>query len=459
MGSPITLSGFNKIDFSLILNAIMEQEQRPLRTLEAQKTALTKQAEHFRTLASKLATLESAAEALDDADSFGGRTGTSTDTTAVTVSTTNTSPPGTYDIVVSELARAQVTGSNSPHTDKDTTIVATGGTITIGGVAVAITGSVTLQGLADAINATDDIGVTATLTSPTNGTYQLVLTGKESGTSNAFTIANALTGGAAPVTFIDTDNDGVSGDTAADNATNATNASATINGITVVSASNTLTDAIAGTTLTLLTKDSTKTITVSIAQDLAATKTALKTFVTAYNDFRKFAVDQDAAAARRDASSIGRDPLLRGLRDTLRTKINDKYTASSTYQYLPEIGLEFQQTGELKLDETKFDAATVADLAEVKKLFYGSGATLGAFNSIRDAIEEYTDAGGLLPDNLLRVDEQVKTLGTRISDLGARLATRRASLQKEFIAADMAMTRLNAQMQSLSSVGGGYRLF
>jgi len=36
---------------------------------------------------------------------------------------------------------------------------------------------------------------------------------------------------------------------------------------------------------------------------------------------------------------------------------------------------------------------------------------------------------------------------------------RRNALQAEFIAADQAMQRLNSQVNSLSSLGGQYRLF
>ena len=38
MGSPITFGGFNNIDFSLVLNAIMQQERAPLTALETQRT-------------------------------------------------------------------------------------------------------------------------------------------------------------------------------------------------------------------------------------------------------------------------------------------------------------------------------------------------------------------------------------------------------------------------------------
>ena len=64
MGSPITLSGFNNIDFSQVLNALMAQERLPVTQLTTQQTALTNQKGFFATFASKLASLESAVDAL-----------------------------------------------------------------------------------------------------------------------------------------------------------------------------------------------------------------------------------------------------------------------------------------------------------------------------------------------------------------------------------------------------------
>ncbi len=221
MGSPITFSGFNNIDFNLILNAVMEQERRPLLTLQARQSALQFQESAFGTLATKLAAVEAASDTLAGADAFGGRAVSSTDDTALTAGATSATPLGTYDVIVNELARAQVTASNSAHADKDTTAVATGGSLTIGGIVVTVASSVTLEELASAINGTADIGVTATVVSPSSGSYQLVLTGTDTGQANAFTVTNALTGGTAPVTFIDTDFDGESGDSAADNAVQA----------------------------------------------------------------------------------------------------------------------------------------------------------------------------------------------------------------------------------------------
>ena len=51
MGSPITFSGFNSIDFNQILNAVMAQERAPLNRLETQKRTLESQNSAFATLA------------------------------------------------------------------------------------------------------------------------------------------------------------------------------------------------------------------------------------------------------------------------------------------------------------------------------------------------------------------------------------------------------------------------
>ena len=65
MSSPITFSGFNNIDFSQVLNALMAQERQPVTQLTTQQTALNNQKAFFATFASKLAGLESAVDALD----------------------------------------------------------------------------------------------------------------------------------------------------------------------------------------------------------------------------------------------------------------------------------------------------------------------------------------------------------------------------------------------------------
>src|SRR5215204_5022787 len=175
MSSPITLSGFNNIDFSQVLTALMAQERIPVTQLTTQQTALNNQKTFFSQFASKLAGLESAVTGLTAANAFDGRTATVSDPTAATVQVGGTTPKGSYSIAVSSLAKSQVSGTSSTHTDHDSTIVASAGILTIGGVGVTLTAGVTLDGLADAINSTPNIGVSASVVQ--NGSnFQLVVT-------------------------------------------------------------------------------------------------------------------------------------------------------------------------------------------------------------------------------------------------------------------------------------------
>jgi flagellar hook-associated protein 2 len=461
MGSPITLSGFNKIDFNMILSAVMEQERAPIRTLEAQKKSFETQNTAFGTFAGKLATLESAVKALADVTSLAKLSATTSDSTAVGVSTTSGTVAGTYDVVVSELAKAQVTSSTSTYASLDD-VVATSGTLSLlksgnPPVDIVVTGSMTIQQLADAINASSSAPVAASVVQAAPGQYRLVLTGKSTGTANAFTMTSSLSGGSG-LTFTDTDSDGVYGDSSADNSQNAINASLTVNNVAISSASNTITDAVPGVTLTLLKKDPTKTITVTSSRDNTAAADLLNAFAKAYNDVVTFVKDQTAAAVS-GKPSIGRDSVVRGFKEALGTKLSAEYTVGGTFTRLASIGLEFDVQGKLSLNKTVFDTALASSSTDVQKLFAGTDGTGGAFGTIKTLVKEYTQSGGQVPGAQTRLNDQVKNLRNRLDVLESQLAVRRTALQKQFIAADMAMSRLNSQGSSLSQLGGQYRLF
>jgi flagellar hook-associated protein 2 len=450
MSSPITFSGFNNIDFNVVLNAIMQQASQPLTALQGRQTALKSQATTYSTLSTRLLALQSAAEDLASAGGLSGHKGTTSDASALGITVGADAEPGHLDVVVQELARAQVTATTSTAPDSTTTVVASGGTLTIGGVAVAIGADVTLQGLADAINGTDGIGVSASVIRTAPGAHRLVLSALESGVANAFTITNALTGGTG-VVFADTDTNGVSGDSAADNAVTASDAALLVNNIPVTGASNTFADVVTGVTLTALKKDATATIGVDIDQDSAEFKTRVETFVTTFNDFIKFVNDQRASATSGEAASIGRDPLLRQLRNSLRADLIGAH-GTGPFTRLAEVGIEFTTTGTLELDATVFAEAMAGDVDAVKDLFAG---TAGVFPAVQDLLESYTDVAGFIPSAKDRLTQQAKAMDTQIANLQSRLAVQRESLLRQFIEADQIMSRLKNQSGSLANLGGG----
>lgn len=449
MSSGITFSGFNQIDFNTVLNAIMQQESQPLQMLQTKQSSLQTRVTNFTTLSTKVTALQNAATALSSTNAASAYKATVSDSTAVSVTASSTAVTGRYDIVVSELARAQVTASASNAPDADSTPVATGGSITIGGQTISLSASMTLKQLSEAINANADLPARAAVIQASPNSYKLVLTAKSTGQANGFTITNNLTGGAG-ISFTDTNGDGVSGDSDADNAVVASDAQLTINNIAIQSASNTLDAAIPGATITLFKKDPVNSVAVDVAEDTAATKAKLQTFVSAYNDIVKFMNDQNLAAAKNEGS-IGRDPVVRGLRNALRSVLSTEYSTGSPFSYLSQIGVELTRTGTMQINDAVFDAA-IKSSTDVSRLLAGTDSTPGVLKSVTDMLKQYTNAQGFLPSAQTQLNAQISRLGDQVARLQDRLAIRRATLQQEFTAADAAMSRLKSQSGSLSEV-------
>jgi flagellar hook-associated protein 2 len=447
VSSPITFSGFNNIDFNTVLTALMAQESVPLTNLQTQQSNFKAQSSTYDSLTSQLNSINTVATALGSSGSVSTLSATSSDSSAVSAQITTGATAGRYDVVVNQLARAQVTAAASTAPDPNTTIVANGGSITIGGKTVTLTGGVTLQGLASAINGTSGVPVTASVVQSGTNTYRLVLTGQNTGAANAFTITNGLTGGSG-VTFTDTNSDGTSGDSPADNAQQATDADILVNNVEVVSSSNTLTSAIPGVTLQLGRQDPTTPITISVATDGTSLESNLQSFISAYNSFVTFANAQATAAGNGDQTSIGHDSLFRGLRNQLRSSIQGTY-GSGTYSNLANIGLEFTQTGTLQLNEAVFQQAVQTNPSAVQALVSGSSQ---AFDSISASLTQYTQTSGLISVTQQSLATQGSQLTTQIANMQARLNLEKTSLQQQFTAADAAISALQSQTSSISGL-------
>ena len=462
MGSPITFSGFNQIDFGSILNAIMAAERAPLTALETQRSTLNQQGTAFTTLASKLGALETALDALTDQNGFNPYAVTSGSPDRVGAASTGSGVPGIYEVVVTELARAQVLASTTTYADPDE-VIATGGTLSLAlfgnpPVDITVSAAMTVRELADAINADANAPVTASVVQAAPGQYRLVLTGRSPGSANAFTVTSSLTGGTG-VAFTDTNGNGTYGDDAADSAVVATDAALTVNNIPITSTTNTIDDAIPGVSLSLLKKDAATPVMIDVTESADEAEKQLQEFVKAYNDLMSFIGEQSAAAVEGKAS-IARDSLVRGLRMGLTDAMRAEYLGSGTdYTRLSTIGVEFETTGTIRLDAAKLKAAVLDDANAVRTLFIGTTGTGGVFGALKGQVESYTTAGGLVQGAKDRLKNHILRIDGRLDTMELQLELRREALQKEFIAADQLMTQLNGQGSSLQALGGQFRLF
>lgn len=456
MGSPVSISGFNGIDFGQLLNAVMTQESAPLTRLQTQQSDEKGQNQILAGLVGKLGKVHDAADALAAADSLQILKATTSDDAAVSATASDGTATGSYDVVVTQLARAQVTSSTTTVTATDT-VVASGGSLTLtktGGdpVVISLSADTTLESLADQINAAEDSPVRAAIVRSAPNAYRLVLTAASTGLSNGFTVTNSLTGGAG-ISFGDADSDGVSGDDAADNAVTAADALLTVNNIAVTSDSNVVEEAIPGVSLTLHKLDPSSTIRIEVARDTTAAKGKVQDFVDAYNGVLGFFDDQRTADTA-GKNNVSRDPLVRGLKDALRGALFATY-GTGALTSLAQLGISASSSGKLALDSKVFDTAINAEPTAAQTLFAGTGDG-GAFGAFKTLMDEYTRSGGLVASARDRKTQRASDLSRQIDSLSTRLEQRRLSLQREYTEADLAMTRLKNQQAQLSSVASGF---
>lgn len=445
----ITMSGYNNIDWSMILNATMKQESQVLESMKSQYTNLQERQSHYSTLATKLSSLESAAEDLQTSSAFSARTATSTDSTVVGISAGSTAMVGNYDVVVTKLARAQVTTTSSATAvaAKDTVVASNGGSLSFNGgkTTVNISAGATLEDVAGAINSTDGLGIQATVISA-DGKYQLSLTSTKTGKDNAFTVESHLDNGSTPTIGFSYDSGGK-----LVNAMTATDADFTVNNVRMTSSSNTIESALPDITLTLYKENSSPTV-LSVTTDASATKEKLKSFVSSYNAMRAFFTSEQQAAKNGDTSTLATDSLARGLRQQMSSLLLTSTSNGSSIQNLMQIGVAFEADGTMSFDESTFDDVQDTNAADIENLLGGTSTVDGVFDGVKAAIKTYTQAGGLIPSAKDRLTERMTSLSTRIDDENGRLAIRKLSLQQEYSAADQLIASLNSQGKVLSSV-------
>ncbi len=102
MGSPITFSGFNNIDFNSILEALSAQERVPVRVLEDQQLALQQQRTAFGTLATRLSVVEAAARDLASMTAFSSVKASVSNESIARASVGAGASAGTYSLVVNQ---------------------------------------------------------------------------------------------------------------------------------------------------------------------------------------------------------------------------------------------------------------------------------------------------------------------------------------------------------------------
>lgn len=211
--------------------------------------------------------------------------------------------------------------------------------------------------------------------------------------------------------------------------------------------SNTISDAVPGLTLNLLTAEPGTTVDVAVDRDVQSSVDATKKLVDAYNAIRTFYDEQRAVDAPLYADSSLRR-VVNTMTEALRAEVSD----NATYSRGVHVGLVLDRNGMLTFNQDAFKKALADKPDEVETLFGFSG--LGAaFVSATDSVTQF--GTGAISTQLNSLAESKDRLRSRETEEKARLELRREQLILRYTQMEEAMTRLMSQSNSLlSSIQG-----
>lgn len=247
------------------------------------------------------------------------------------------------------------------------------------------------------------------------------------------------------------------------------------------SSRNTLDGVIGGVTIDLKSV-SADPVTLSVSRDTTAIETAVGTFISTFNSL----TDRIKQLSGYNAETDTRGPLLGdSTAETIRAGLFAAVQGPATgltgeFQRLTQVGVTVGSGGQLQLDRERLRQALESDPQGVADLFaarvqVASGPTvvpgtggnvtsndpsapprftsLGVASIIENLADSYINSvNGLLTRRGRILGDQITVQNNRIADIDARLLNRRGVLERQFLAMEQAIGRLQGQQSSLSQL-------
>ncbi|HEY4446336.1 MAG TPA: flagellar filament capping protein FliD [Steroidobacteraceae bacterium] len=417
--------------------------------LNDRKTALTTQVSAFGTFSSALATLQATLTTLQDPTKLAGRTATLADTTIATATATSSAVPAQYSLQVQNLATAASLSSNPVASG--TAVIGTGTLkISVGGASASITidsSDNTLQGIVAAINsATGNPGVSASILTTTAGA-RLVLSGSTTGAANAITVTQSGgDGGLASLVYDPANNIRNLTQTQA-----ALDANFSLNGFAATSASNVVSTAVTGVTLTLVKPTAANTpTTLTIGNDNTAAQTSIGTFVSALNgvltsiqSLTSYDPSTGTAGALLGNATI---EAFKGQLSKILGQVNTGIASGP--QTITALGITANTQGTYDTNSTTLSNALSSSLSSIGQLLGGKTGIATQLNSL---VAQYTQAGGLLDTINQGLKSGLTDVAKQQTALKARMAVYSATLTQEYNAMDTAVALLKQTQTYLTA--------
>ena len=442
--STLTLGGLaTGMDTNAIVQALVDVKRVSITRLEERKTAQTDRLTALKLFDTKLDAFLMKVDKLDTGRELIANKSSQSSEDYLTSTAYSSAVPGSYEIKVGQLAQVEKSVF-AGVASKDTAIFGTG-TLSLthdnldpalypsGSVDITIDDTNnTLEGIRDAINAeSSNSGITASIVNDGSGTpYRLVLTGKTVEDSNISLTPTGLTGFPAPDPTV---------------SRSAQQAIVQVDGITITSNTNTLTEAIPGVTLELSQADpafdpaspnwdAVASTNLKVSTDSAGIQQGIEEMVTAFNDLVEASKSED----------LGNDRSLYAVVSTLRGKLYNSADGTGLYQ----LGVKTEKDGTLTVDSSKLAAAIGDNLDMVQSLMAGDDSLVsGIADELKAALSNFTSpTTGILANRQSLIETSMYNLDQEIGRAEDRLSAYEEALYAKFSAMETLVSSLNSQM-------------
>ncbi|WP_338582395.1 flagellar filament capping protein FliD [Pseudomonas sp. MAG733B] len=444
-----TVSGIgSNIDTQSIVKSLVDAERAPKQTqINNQTLKATTSLSSIGKIQAALDAFRSALDNMKTASSFSGLSGTSSDEKVATVTTGNGAAAGSFSLLVTKLATASKI-STQVYAGGASSVVNAGSVPTTLSIKqgsdtfdVSIPAGATLQQVRDSINSQyANKGLSANILTDASGS-RMVLTSTTTGVGSDLTLSGN-SGLQTGVTVLAPPQ----------------NAEYVLDGVSMISKTNNIADAVSGITLKLTGVSPTPSgggpataATITVSASTATLKSAVKGFVDTYNALIKASNSETQVTTNPDGSvtsgALTGDASLRSLMSSVRTELN-AMGGTGDLKSLAQFGVKTdQKTGLLSVDDKLFDAAALTNAADINGIFTGDTGLLARMKSATDSFA--LSKTGVFAARSATLTDSLNDLKKQQDSLDARMASLQTSLTAKYTAMDSLVAKLRAQSDSI----------
>ena len=405
-------SGSSRIDVAGIVAQLMEIERRPIAKIDTKLAASTVKISSLGQFEAKLSSFNDALGALQSVSAT--KRASSSNTSVAKFSAGESAAPGSYQLEVSSLATkalANISGFSSQ--------------------------SAALDFFNTQMSADVRQKASATVYEPTAGVFVLSLKAKESGITGAFSV------GSVPAGYSVTE-------------TAAVNAAFTLDGINFIRSSNSVSDAIPGSTIDLVGLTSGVPVSLSVSKELNTDpKTAITRVADAYNELNtlykqltKSSIDKAERGVLNSDGSLGQimQQINAALSVPIRGQTGNPLAGASDIGLL---GLKLAEGGKLVFDEDLYKKSTnlLSTLESGIRIGFDSGSSKDLSQKIYDMLS----FDGIVTTRIQTEKRIQSQLNSKKIDIEDKLTRTQQRLTSEYAALDALLFKLGSTSESLKT--------